>query len=90
MKKMRLLPSAVLAANLLLCAVLSSCNTDVEKEKGSADVASVQSWGWSANVKIITVDSCQYVVAETGTSNGGISIIHKQNCTFCHNRAVSK
>ena len=34
MKKMRLLPSAVLAANLLLVAVLSSCNyTMVDKKE---------------------------------------------------------
>lgn len=31
-------------------------------------------------VTVKIVDSCEYIVAHTDTYNGGVSIIHKQNC----------
>lgn len=37
-------------------------------------------------VKIITIDSCQYIVAQTVSVNGGLSIIHKQNCNHCNKK----
>lgn len=79
MQKLKSLPSAVLAAFLLLSAVCSSCEPQYKDGLNS----NIQYTDWACNAKVITVDSCDYIVAQTGTSDGGLSIIHKQNCKYC-------
>jgi len=34
----------------------------------------------SLDIKVIKIDSCEYVIAQTGYRDGGVSITHKQNC----------
>lgn len=41
---------------------------------------------WACSIKVVEIDSCQYVLAQTGTSDGGLSIVHKQNCKYCLTR----
>ena len=74
MKKMRLLPSAVLAAMLLLAAVFSSCETPNAETVESGD-----------GYNVILIDSCEYIEVKgmVGASNGYYSIAHKGNCKFC-------
>lgn len=43
----------------------------------------VYEFGFNKKVRVFEVDSCEYVAYDTGTSDGGTSIIHKQNCKFC-------
>ena len=73
---------ATLAAILMLAAVFSSCESTTKDGASSNTKYS----SWSCDVKVITVDSCEYIVAQTGTMDGGLSIVHKQNCKFCAGR----
>lgn len=74
---------ATLAAILMLAAgLLFSCEpTSKDGAKSDTKYSSM-----SFDVKVITVDSCEYIVAQTGTLDGGLSIVHKQNCKYCLNR----
>lgn len=62
----------------LACIVLSSC---WKSESGVEVQAKYRSLAFA--VKVVTVDSCQYVVANT---KDGVSVIHKQNCKYCLQR----
>lgn len=79
MEKLKSHYSALLAAILLLCAVFYSCEP-VSKDGAKSDTKYMS---YSCDVKVITVDSCEYIVAQTGSIRGGLSIVHKQNCKFC-------
>lgn len=79
MQKFKLHLSAVLAAILLLCAVFSSCEPQA-KDGAKADT---KYSSWSCDIKVVEIDSCEYVVAQTGFKDGGLSIVHKQNCKYC-------
>jgi hypothetical protein len=72
----------MLAAGLLSCNEESQTveNVDVEKRYTS----------YSCEIKVIDIDSCQYIVAQTGFSNGALSVVHKQNCKYCLNRKKIK
>ena len=37
-------------------------------------------------VKVINIDSCEYIFASTDMMDGGVSIVHKQNCKYCKQR----
>ena len=77
-----LFPPATLAAILMLAAVFSSCEpTAKDGTKSNTKYIS-----WACDVKVITVDSCEYIIAQTGTMDGGLSIVHKQNCKYCAGR----
>ena len=34
-------------------------------------------------IKVIRIDKCEYIVTDLDTYQGGVSIIHKQNCSNC-------
>jgi hypothetical protein len=85
MQKFKLHSLAVLAAILLLCAVFSSCNK-TPQSPNSAEVKTRYT-SWSCDVKLVDIDSCEYIVAQTGFKDGGLSIIHKQNCKYCAARS---
>ena len=75
MKKMRLLPSAVLAANLLLSAVfLSGCDSGANGDKVPLGNRTIQT---------IEYDSCEYVYLRR---YGSVAITHKGDCKFCADR----
>lgn len=38
---------------------------------------------WSNDIKVVTIDSCEYIISHV---YGGNAIIHKQNCKFCEAR----
>ena len=68
---------------IILCTLLffgmNGCNeSGVDQEP---DLNRKSEIGFTSN--IIEVDSCQYVVAVKNSFNGGVSIIHKQNCKYC-------
>ena len=41
------------------------------------------SWGFDAHIRLIEIDSCEYIVS---TKTEAISTIHKQNCKYCSQR----
>lgn len=43
---------------------------------------------WGYQIRVLTIDSCQYVVTTTGQKNGGISVIHKANCSNCKTKKI--
>ena len=81
-------------AKLMLVAVLFVGCVDknsqevkqVEQSKNEGRI--VYEFGFNKKVRIFEVDSCEYIAYDTGTSNGGTSIIHKQNCKFCLARSA--
>ena len=79
---------APLAAMLLLAAVYSSCNENTEQKQG-VDVKSKYT-SWTCDIKVVDIDSCEYIVAQTGFRDGGLSIVHKQNCKYCATRSLLK
>ena len=34
-------------------------------------------------IDVIIIDGCEYITFEASLRNGGVCIIHKQNCKFC-------
>ncbi len=75
-------PAQFLAILMLAAGLLFSCEpTSKDGAKSDTKYSSM-----SFDVKVITVDSCEYIVAQTGTLDGGLSIVHKQNCKYCLNR----
>jgi YbbR domain-containing protein len=83
MKKMRLLPSAVLAANLLLAAVFFvGCGNEGISNQQKSNKLIIET-GVEVNgyvVSVIEFDSCQYLVSGIGYSQ---MMTHKGNCKFC-------
>ena len=74
-----LIRPATIAAILMLAAglILSSC--EMPKEK-NAEFVEYYNYG---NVRVIDIDSCQYVLYNV---YGGYSITHKGNCKYCLTR----
>lgn len=62
---------------LILPFCFLSCNNE-------AAINANQLGRYGVNVTTVTIDSCEYVVAEEFQK--AISIIHKQNCKFCAER----
>ena len=77
--------------NLLLAAsilILASCNdyeSKFKRPERTDDLVKSKYTSWVLDVKVLTIDSCEYIVAQTGRQDGGVSIIHKQNCKHCAN-----
>lgn len=65
------------------CENRSTSQTSTEKLKNSGRI--IYNYGWNTTVRVFEVDGCEYIGFDNG-SNGGTSIIHKQNCKFCTER----
>ncbi len=68
--------------------LLLGCNELVsdsqgEKPKPVINDYSIDGWG---EVKVLTIEDCEYIVAQKWRQEGGMSIIHKQNCKYCLTR----
>ena len=83
-KSLLLFRQPCILAMLLLAAVFLSCNEKINT-KQAADVQ-IKYTSRSCDIKVVDVDSCEYIVAQTGTLDGGLSIVHKQNCKYCAGR----
>lgn len=73
---------------LLFCLAILSCNKQV-KETGKEVSKGFDFDGLvnkNVEVKIIVIDSCEYLYAWFGMANGGGSFTHKGNCKFCIKR----
>ena len=67
---------------LLIAFIFFGCGE--QNPKGTKlEINTKASWGLDVYVKLIEVDSCEYIVS---TRNDAISTIHKQNCKFCEER----
>ena len=88
-KSSLLFRQATLAAILMLAAVSCQTVSDKTPDQKTKEQA-LRLSGWSYEVRVFEVDSCEYIVTTTGTINGGVSTIHKQNCKFCDARRLSK
>lgn len=63
----------ILIVAAALCLMSSTCkNIDEEPETLNDEKGS--------GITVMTIDSCQYIKAQTGRQDGGVSIIHKENC----------
>jgi uncharacterized lipoprotein len=78
-------------AYVLLVAGLSSCSNDRTRELPISDNANsfqevAKQFPINANgdVKVVTIDSCEYIV--WGGSHGEIGYAHKGNCKWCRLR----
>jgi hypothetical protein len=77
-------------AFVLLVAGLSSCSNDTRELQISDNANSFQEvakqFPVNANgdVKVVTIDSCEYIV--WGGSHGEIGYAHKGNCKWCRLR----
>lgn len=78
-------------AYLLLVAGLYSCSNDRTRELPISDNANsfqevAKQFPINANgdVKVVTIDSCEYIV--WGGSHGEIGYAHKGNCKWCRLR----
>jgi hypothetical protein len=75
---------------LLVAVIFCGCGNEttkqetvtVEENKGRI----IYDYGWNTKVRVFEVDSCEYIGFDAGTQ-GGTSIIHKQNCKFCAERS---
>ncbi len=84
MTKLNLTTKALAFAKVLLVAVIfCGCGNENPKEK-EIEINTKASWGIDVYVRLIEVDSCEYIVS---TRNDAISTIHKQNCKFCAERS---
>lgn len=84
--KLRFIPSAQIAAILLLAAVFCQSCSQVTENNPSVPNA-------DKNYKIEIIDSCEYIVRENGMTtfkNYSFSITHKGNCKYCAARKSSK
>jgi len=68
---------------LLVAVIFCGCGNENSKEK-EVEINTKASWGIDVYVRLIEVDSCEYIVS---TRNDAISTIHKQNCKFCAERS---
>lgn len=75
----------VLVKVLLFCIIFVSCDSN-EGQKNEYPSPKIKYENNAYSIKIIDVDSCEYLLANTGTIGGGISIIHKENCKYCKTR----
>jgi hypothetical protein len=72
----------VAIAITLLATLFTSCeNNKIQQRTGTIQESNIKvSWGVETAIRVLEIDSCEYLVA---TKNNAISIIHKQNCKFC-------
>lgn len=63
----------------------SENKAEIPKAKHQEKSKLVFEFGLKTSVRVIEVDSCEYVTMDSGTQ-GGTAVIHKQNCTFCLER----
>lgn len=87
-KLTRNLAKLMLVAVLFVGCVDKNSQEVKQVEQSKNEGRTVYEFGFNKKVRIFEVDSCEYVAYDTGTSNGGISIIHKQNCKFCLARSA--
>lgn len=40
----------------------------------------------TVELSVMEIDSCEYIVCGTYSTDGGVSIVHKQNCKYCLQR----
>ena len=73
----------ILATAIVFVGLFTSCEKIQVKQSNNQFNEYINS---SCEVKVITIDSCQYIVAQTVSVNGGLSIIHKQNCNHCNKK----
>jgi hypothetical protein len=71
----------ILAIAIVFVVMFTSCEVPTTIKKQATSEYQYKSL--ICDVQIITIDSCEYIVAQTGTFDGGLCIIHKQNCTNC-------
>lgn len=77
------------ASLMLVVVVFCGCNniqpTSETIAKDSSNVNNIKAdWGMDVKVRLIEVDSCEYLVS---TRQDAISTIHKQNCKYCADRS---
>ena len=91
MKKFKISTVAAIAVYAMLVAGLSSCSNDRTRELPISDNANsfqevAKQFPVNANgdVKVVTIDSCEYIV--WGGSHGEIGYAHKGNCKWCRLR----
>jgi hypothetical protein len=77
------------ALHAVLAAVIF-CGCEAPNEKNTPpQTTDVQTryTSWSCDIKVLNIDDCEYIVAQTGFKDGGLSIVHKQNCKYCDARS---
>jgi flagellar biogenesis protein FliO len=67
---------------ILIAFIFFGCGEQKTQEI-KLEINTKASWGLDVHVRLIEVDSCEYIVS---TRHGAISTIHKQNCKFCEQR----
>ena len=67
---------------VMLCAIGYECGSNPNPDTDN----SVKHNEQALEIKVIEVEGCEYIVAQNGTANGGVSIIHKRNCKYCNMR----
>lgn len=73
---------------IVLALIFMGCSenkVEIPKKSHQDKSKTVFEFGFNTKVRVIEVDSCEYVSMDSGLE-GGTSIIHKQNCTFCLER----
>jgi len=70
---------------IIICIALFSC-ADNQNEGIQTKGPRYAYTGNRLDVSVIDIDSCEYVVAQTGFADGGLSIVHKNNCKYCKSR----
>lgn len=90
MKNFKLSTKTVIVGYTMLVAVIfCSCGNETKKQEAVTEnnnMRTVYDFGWDQQIRVYEVDSCEYI-GFSGTSDGGASIIHKQNCKFCTERS---
>jgi hypothetical protein len=69
---------------ILIAFIFFGCGEQKPQEI-KLEINTKASWGLDVHVRLIEVDSCEYIVS---TRHGAISTIHKQNCKFCEQRKL--
>ena len=85
MKKLILNTRLSYIAYLMLVAfVFCGCGEPATQKEKEVEINTKASWGLDVYVRLIEVDSCEYIVS---TRSEAISTIHKHNCKFCAERS---
>jgi len=76
---------------LLVAVIFCGCGNENSTQKQETPtennkMRTVYDFGWHQQIRVYEVDSCEYI-GFSGLSEGGTSIIHKQNCKFCAERS---
>ena len=73
---------------LLVAVIFCGCGNENQNEKPTKNNNgnTIYDFGLHQHIRVYEVDSCEYI-GFSGTSDGGTSIIHKQNCKFCTERS---